>query len=132
MFLVVSILLCPIWCATCMSVAPEAISRDAQTCRSPRQGRPCGPSLRDGFATLDPAPTRQDSEPTGKTGMEQPQESALARPNVEDPVMKWQHDARTQIVHRGDLAINSPAEVRLLARNLPSAIAGELIAKSPL
>ena len=39
MFLVVSILLCPIWLCpiwlvTCMSVAPEAISSDAQTCRS--------------------------------------------------------------------------------------------------
>src|SRR6266702_1196668 len=40
----------------------------------------------------------------------------------EDPVLKWQHDARTQIVHRGDLAIKSPAVVRLLARDLPSAI----------
>ena len=41
----------------------------------------------------------------------------------EDPVMKWQHDARTQIVHRGDLAIKSPAVARLLARDLRSAIA---------
>jgi hypothetical protein len=34
MFFVVSILLWPIWLATCMSVAPEAISRLAQTWRS--------------------------------------------------------------------------------------------------
>src|SRR6266498_91158 len=94
MFLVVSILLCPIWCATCMSVAPEAISRDAQTCRSPRQGRPCGPSLRDGFATLDPAPTRQDSAPTGKTGMEQPQESDLASLPAQRSAMRGVEVAR--------------------------------------
>ncbi len=34
MFLVVSTLLCAIWWATCMSDAPEAISSEAQTCRS--------------------------------------------------------------------------------------------------
>ena len=34
MFFVVSILLCPIWCATCTSEAPEAISSEAHTWRS--------------------------------------------------------------------------------------------------
>jgi hypothetical protein len=29
-----SILLCPIWFVTCMSVAPEAISSEAHTCRN--------------------------------------------------------------------------------------------------
>jgi hypothetical protein len=29
-------------------------------------------------------------------------------PGRTDPVMKWQHDARTQIVHREDIAIKSP------------------------
>ena len=54
---------------------------------------------------------------------DQLRESALARPDEEDPVMKWQDNARTQIVHRGDLAVKSPAVVRLLAQDLPSAIA---------
>jgi len=34
MFLVVSILLWPIWFATCMSLAPDAIISEAQTWRS--------------------------------------------------------------------------------------------------
>lgn len=31
-----------------------------------------------------------------------------------DPVMKWLHNARTEVVHREDLVTHSRAEVRLL------------------
>jgi hypothetical protein len=47
MFLVVSILLCPIWFVTCMSVAPEAIGSEAQTCRGSCAVHFTGPSVCD-------------------------------------------------------------------------------------
>jgi hypothetical protein len=39
--------------------------------RPPRQGRPSGPSLGDGYATLDPATTRKGFAPTRKKGRKQ-------------------------------------------------------------